>query len=82
MLFRFTRLLNLKKQGDNHQEYDIMEGDKKQKGWNHSPEQMSKLGKIGGKKGGKWKVSKSGKTRSEICRGKRITLIPPSISKV
>lgn len=50
----------------------------KLKGHNHSPEQMSKIGK----KGGKWKVSKSGKTRSEICRGKRITLIPPSISKV
>ena len=55
---------------------------KKPKGYNHSPEYMKKIGKAGGKKGGKWKVSKSGKTRSEICRGKRITLIPPSISKV
>lgn len=70
---------NYKNYFNKHQEYDIMDSKKpKLKGHNHSREHMVELAK----KGGKWKVSKSGKTRSEICRGKRITLIPPSISKV
>ena len=39
--------------------------------------QMSELGK----KGGLWKTTKDGRSRSEVYRKRRITLIPPKILK-
>jgi hypothetical protein len=49
--------------------------------YNHQPDYMRKIGSKGGKKGGLWKQTKDGRSRSEIYRKRRITLIPPSISK-